>query len=141
MSANGSAAKVLVFGDEQIREDSTHGGTRTSPVVLCATVRRNGDAYLISDLIENASAGLPPGGPQLPAAAEAARAAVNTVADVVTAVAVEPAGTDLATLLIAADAGRNSIGSGAPAGTPRRYEVTVRRSATGWTAGPIDPVR
>ncbi len=50
-----------------------------SPITLCATIRRDGNRYRISDLVEGANAGLPPGSPDLPAAAEAARAEVTNM--------------------------------------------------------------
>lgn len=76
MSADGTVAKVLVFGEQRVTDDNTGPDAEVSPVTLCATLRRDGNRYRISDLVEGASAGLPPGGPDLPVAAEAARSEV-----------------------------------------------------------------
>jgi hypothetical protein len=80
ISANGSAAKVLVFGRQRVTDDQTGSHTRVSPITLCATIQHHGNRYLISKLVEGANAGLPPGGAQLPVAADAARTeVVNTL--------------------------------------------------------------
>lgn len=76
MNAAGTRAKVLVFGRQSVTDDLTNGQTQTSPVTLCATIRRDGDLFRISDLVEGANAGLPPGGPDLRVAAEAGRSEV-----------------------------------------------------------------
>jgi hypothetical protein len=76
VNASGTQAKVLVFGRQNVTDDA--GGTQplVSPVTLCATIRKHGDQFLISDLVEGASAGIPPGGPDLRVAAEAGRSEV-----------------------------------------------------------------
>jgi hypothetical protein len=76
MNARGTVAKVLVFGQQLVTDDQTGGRPQLSPITLCATIRRDGDLFRISDLVEGASAGLPPGGPDLPVAAEAGRSEV-----------------------------------------------------------------
>lgn len=76
MNGAGTQAKVLAFGQERVTDDATGTVPTTAAVTLCATVVRRGDRYLISDLVEGANAGLPPGGPDLPMAAEAARAEI-----------------------------------------------------------------
>jgi hypothetical protein len=72
----GTQAKVLVFGRQEVTDDATGGQPQDSPVTLCATIRRDGNLFRISQLVEGASAGLPPGGPDLPVAAEAGRSEV-----------------------------------------------------------------
>lgn len=74
MSAH--TAQVLVFGDQTVTDSSTGPNAATTPVTLRATIVRSGEKYLISDLVEGANAGLPPGGPELRVAAEAGRAEV-----------------------------------------------------------------
>jgi hypothetical protein len=76
MNAAGTEAKVLVFGRERVSDDSTNGDSQVTPVTLCATIRHDGNRYLISNLVENANAGLPPGGDDLRVAAEVGRAEV-----------------------------------------------------------------
>jgi hypothetical protein len=76
INPSGTQAKVLVFGRQNVTDDSTGNQPLASPVTLCATIRRSGDQYLISDLVEGVSAGLPPGGPDLRVAAEAGRSEV-----------------------------------------------------------------
>lgn len=76
MNAAGTQAKVLIFGRERVSDDSTKGQAQVTPSTLCATIQREGNRYLISDLVQNANAGLPPGGPQLRVAAEAGRSEV-----------------------------------------------------------------
>jgi hypothetical protein len=76
INASGTRAKILVFGRQRVIDDTTGPEAAVSPVTLCATIRRDGNRYLISDLVEGANAGLPPGGPDLPIAAEAARSEV-----------------------------------------------------------------
>jgi hypothetical protein len=76
ITANGSQAKVLVFGRQSVVDDSTGTQPLVTPVTLCATIHRSGDRFLISDLVEGASAGLPPGGPDLRVAAEVGRSEV-----------------------------------------------------------------
>lgn len=78
MSADGTEAKILVFGVQQVT-DSTTPQPASTPVTLCATMVRSGNRYLISDLVQDADAGLPPGSPGLAAAAEAARSEVVDV--------------------------------------------------------------
>jgi hypothetical protein len=73
MNPAGTQAKILVFGQQRVTDDTTGDLGSTSPVTLCATILRSGDHYLISELVEGANAGLPPGGTDLPVAAEAAR--------------------------------------------------------------------
>jgi hypothetical protein len=79
INAAGTVAKVLVFGRQRITDDRTGPETQVVPVTLCATIRRDGNRYRISDLVEGADPGLPPGGPDLPVAAAAARAEVVSV--------------------------------------------------------------
>jgi hypothetical protein len=76
INAAGTVAKVLVFGQQEVTDDSTGGQPQDSPITLCATIHRDGDRYLISNLAEGGNAGLPPGGPDLPVAAEAGRSEV-----------------------------------------------------------------
>lgn len=77
ISADGRTAKVLVFGVERVTSDSTTAGRPdTTLVTLTATMRHVGSRYLISTLQVGASAGLPPGSPELAVAAEAARSEV-----------------------------------------------------------------
>jgi hypothetical protein len=76
MNPAGTEAKILVFGRERVTDASTTGDSQVTPVTLCATVQRTGNRYLVSDLVQNASAGLPPGGRDLPVAAEAGRSEV-----------------------------------------------------------------
>jgi len=79
INARGTRAKVLVFGRQRVTDDTTGPEATVSPVTLCATIRHAGNRYLISDLVEGANAGLPPGGPDLPVAAEAARSEVTNL--------------------------------------------------------------
>ncbi|HEX3335098.1 MAG TPA: hypothetical protein VHS54_01475, partial [Jatrophihabitans sp.] len=78
ITADGTEAKVLIFGSEHIdgAEPAPAGDT---PVTLCATIHRQGSSYLIGDLVEGANAGVPPGTSELPVAAEAGRAEVVNV--------------------------------------------------------------
>lgn len=76
MNAAGTQAKVLIFGRERVTDDSTKGNARITPSTLCATMVRQGNRYLISNLVENANAGLPAGGSELQVAAEAGRSEV-----------------------------------------------------------------
>jgi hypothetical protein len=69
-------AQVLVFGEQTVTDRNTGPSGVSTPVTLRATMVRTGDRYLISDLVEGANAGLPPGGPDLPVAAEAGRVEV-----------------------------------------------------------------
>jgi hypothetical protein len=70
----GKRAKVLVFG---VQHNASTSGTTTALTTLTATVRRQGNRYLISALDEDANAGVPPGSNGLRAAAEAARSEVT----------------------------------------------------------------
>lgn len=73
-------AKVLVFGRERVIDDSTGPDGQVTPITLTATVKRLGNRYLISALAQNVDPGLPPGGPDLTVAVEAARTeVVNTL--------------------------------------------------------------
>lgn len=72
----GATATVLVFGTE--RRTST-AGSSAEDVTLSATIAHRGSRYLISDLVQDANAGLPPGSPGLRAAAEAGRSEVINV--------------------------------------------------------------
>jgi hypothetical protein len=73
-------AKVLVFGRERITDDSTGPDGQVTPITLTATIKHVGNRYLISDLAQGADPGLPPGGPDLPVAVDAARSeVVNTL--------------------------------------------------------------
>jgi hypothetical protein len=76
MSPDGSQAKVLVFGRERIISDRTGPDGDVTPITLCATIKRLGSRYLISDLTQDTDPGLPPGGPDLLAAVSAARTEV-----------------------------------------------------------------
>ena len=76
VSADGDTAKVLIFGEQSVTDDTTHGRPRTGLVTLTATMQRSGDSYLIADLAESANAGLPPASPAVAIAAEAARESV-----------------------------------------------------------------
>ncbi len=76
ITADKRQAKVLVFGRQVTTDRTSTDGSKAGLVTLCATIRREGERYLISDLSQDASAGLPPGSPDLAAAAEAARAEV-----------------------------------------------------------------
>jgi hypothetical protein len=76
INARGTRAKVLAFGRQRIVDDTTGPNAAISPVTLCATIRRDGNRFRISDLVEGANAGLPPGGADLAVAAEAARSEV-----------------------------------------------------------------
>jgi Mce-associated membrane protein len=75
MAADGAQAKVLLFG-RQVVTDRTHPHGAAALVTLCATMQRRGNRYLISELTQDGNAGLPPGTPELAAAAEAARSEV-----------------------------------------------------------------
>lgn len=75
-SADGSSAHVLLFGTQGVQDDTTGGHTQDSLVTLDATIRRQGDSYLISGLDVGGDAGLPAGTTGLTAAAEAARSEV-----------------------------------------------------------------
>ena len=80
INATGTQAKVLVFGRQRIADDQTGADAVVSSITLCATIRRYGNRYLISNLVEGANAGLPPGGAGLHAAVQAARTeVVNTL--------------------------------------------------------------
>ncbi len=70
VSDGGRQAKVLVFGIQRVESAV---GRRASTITLTATMRRVGNRYLISKLVEDANAGLPPGTDGLRAAAEAGR--------------------------------------------------------------------
>jgi hypothetical protein len=72
LNAAGTEAKVLIFGQQQVTDDSTHGKQVNSPVTLTATIQRTGPRYLISDLAQNANPGLPAGSPDLTVAADSA---------------------------------------------------------------------
>lgn len=76
MSPDGSQATVLVFGRQRITDDRTGPDTEVQPVTLTATIQHRGNRYLISDLADGTDPGLPPAGPDLPAAATAARTEV-----------------------------------------------------------------
>lgn len=76
MSTDGTSAKVLVFGQENVTDDTTGTNPRPQLITLTATVQRRGDRYLISELDEDTNAGLPPGTAELPVAAEAARSEI-----------------------------------------------------------------
>jgi hypothetical protein len=78
-SDGGRRAKVLIFGRQVVTDRSTPAGGKTALLTLCATMERQGSRYLISNLEQDANAGLPPGSPELSAAGEAARAGVVNV--------------------------------------------------------------
>ena len=75
MNDAGTQAKVLVFG-RQLSTDKTHRVQQATMLTLCATMVREGDRYLISDLEQDADAGRPPGSPALVQALEAGRSEV-----------------------------------------------------------------
>lgn len=79
VSADGRHAKVLVFGRQRITDDRTGSRTEVSPITLSATIQHDGNRYRISDLVEGADPGLPPGGPDLAAAAQAGREEVTSM--------------------------------------------------------------
>jgi hypothetical protein len=79
VSADGTSAKLLVFGLETMTHNVAHGETRHDLVTLTATVVHRGDSYLISQLEVGANAGLPPSTAELTVAAEAARQEVVNV--------------------------------------------------------------
>jgi hypothetical protein len=76
MAPDGSQAKVLIFGQERIVDDTTGPDGDVSPLTLCATIKRLGNLYLISELTQNTDPGLPPGGPDLATAVAAAHTEV-----------------------------------------------------------------
>jgi hypothetical protein len=78
ISADGNTAKVLVFG-RQVVSDRTRTKGEAALITLCATMKREGNRYLIGDLVQDGKAGLPPGSDGLADAAEAARAEVVNV--------------------------------------------------------------
>lgn len=186
LNAAGTEAKVLIFGQQQVTDDSTHGKQVSSPVTLVATIERTGPQYLISDLAQGANPGLPPGSRDLTVAADSAatevvnmlsyrraafaadlqralsgatgalhtqlqQAAAATRATMkkggfdlsgtVTAVAVEQAQGDTATMLVAATVNRQATAGGAARSTPVRYEITMNRTAGGtWLASQANVV-
>jgi hypothetical protein len=77
-SADGREGKVLVFGRQTVTDRSTPAGATTA-VTLTATLRRTGSRYLIKDLQSDVNAGLPPGSPDLTAAARAAQTEVTAL--------------------------------------------------------------
>jgi hypothetical protein len=139
---DGRHAKVLVFGLQTRREDSTHGKPSSALVTLTATIERDGDAYLISGLdTSGANAGLPPGSADLTYAAEAGREEVaRSLHGAVTALAVRSAEGSRVELLVAAtgyqvagDGTRTAIGHG-------RYEVSVALVDGRWRTTAITPI-
>ena len=73
-------AKVLIFGRERVTDDTTGPQGRVNSITLTATIKHIGNRYLISDLAQDGDPGLPPGGPDLPVAVDAARTeVVNTL--------------------------------------------------------------
>ncbi|MDT4915354.1 MAG: hypothetical protein QOH89_54 [Pseudonocardiales bacterium] len=76
MTADGNQATVLVFGRERITDDRTGPAGDVTPITLCATIRRDGNRFLVSDLTQDTDPGLPPGGAALPLAVTAARTEV-----------------------------------------------------------------
>jgi len=80
MTPNGAQAKVLVFGRERVTDDTTGPDGRVTPITLTATINRIGNRYLVSALAQSVDPGLPPGGPDLVVAVDAARTeVVNTL--------------------------------------------------------------
>lgn len=73
ISSNGRQAHVLLFGTQNVQDDTTDGRTDQSLITLDATIVNDDNAYLISDLEVGTDAGLPPGTTGLTNAAEAAR--------------------------------------------------------------------
>jgi hypothetical protein len=76
MSADRRQAKVLIFGRQLVSDTATKGAQQSSVVTLCATVQRTAQTYLISELSEDANAGVPLGTAELGRAVEAGRAEV-----------------------------------------------------------------
>jgi hypothetical protein len=139
---DGLHAKVLVFGLQTRRDDSTHGKPSSALVTLTATIERDGDAYLISGLdTSGANAGLPPGSADLTYAAEAGREEVaRSLHSTVTALAVQSAEGSRVELLVAAtgyqvadDGTRTAISRG-------RYEVSVALVDGRWRTTAITPI-
>lgn len=101
MDPAGTEARVLIFGQQQITDDSTHGQPRIGPLTLCATMQRIGNRYLIGDLVPDGDPGLAAGSHDLQ-------------------VAVTAGGAELANLLtyrrasFAADLGRALAGATSP---------------------------
>jgi hypothetical protein len=119
MDAAGDTAKVLILG-RQLVTDRSARRPRASVLALAATMRRDGDRYLISELAQDAGVGTPVGTPQLAQAIAAGRRAVSGAV----AVAVQDASGATVHLLVAA------TGRGGPTG----YQVTVTRTGTTWRA-------
>jgi hypothetical protein len=117
LDAGGSEARVLVVG-RQLATDRTHPRPQSTLLALAATVRRDGDRYLISDLQQNAGVGTPRGSAELARAVAVGRA---KVAGVVAAAVNDAAGTTVHLLVTTRAAAC--------------YEVTVTRTSSGWRAG------
>jgi hypothetical protein len=79
ITADGTRAKVLIFGRERITDDRTGPATEVSPITLCVTIQRSGNRFRISDLAQGTDPGLPPGGPDLKAAVDAGRTEVTAM--------------------------------------------------------------
>ncbi len=71
MSADLRTAKVLVFGVQSVRRGDAD--PEDTPISLTATMQRQGDRYLISQLESGTNAGVPGGNAQLAEAAETVR--------------------------------------------------------------------
>lgn len=61
MDADGSQAQVLVFGQQEVTDDTTKGQPRAAVVTLCASMQRIGNRYLISNLTPDGDPGLASG--------------------------------------------------------------------------------
>jgi hypothetical protein len=46
ITANGTEARVLIFGKEHVTDDTEQTAVDDTPVTLCATIRRQGNRYL-----------------------------------------------------------------------------------------------
>jgi len=131
-SANGNQADVLVFGRLRQSGADIAAADRSVVIGLRLTLVRRGHQYLISDLVQGANAGLPPGTTGLQSAAEAAREGVlsmlskHQLRGSVTAIAAQQVSDAGAVFLIAAGDGY--------------YTVTVQRAGTGWRASSITAV-
>ncbi len=79
IAQDGKSAKVLTFGVQSVTDDTTAGKARQTLLTLTATIERQGNRYLISDLNAGRNAGLPAGSAGLRAAAEAGRAEITAV--------------------------------------------------------------
>jgi hypothetical protein len=142
IDADGRHAKVLVFGLQTRRDDSTHGKPSSAPVTLTATIERDGDSYLISGLdTDGANAGLPPGSADLTYAAEAGRVEVaRSLHCTVTALAVQSAEGSRVELLVAATGYQVADDGTHTAISHDRYVVSVALDDGRWHTTAITPI-